>query len=291
MKKHLLIFFIIFTISCQRKDNSKIEYFESGNIRTKQIFDSSNKLIKSIEYYDTTKSGEYKVLSRKNDFDSVVFKYDNGMTFKTGKQTFKENKFGIWNLYDRQGNLREIREWFVIKGQSKINRVWFLNQKGDTLAWRKQDKIFDQKEFVDDTLEVRSSSYNKFCFLTKDTISISQYFYAYANCGSPLLREYNSRAKVVLGKEKYNFNSDFSNDKEVKVDTFYNAEIDKLHKVSFPNFNLKYVTAFSGKFKTPGPKILRGYMAEYTDAYIGENGKKCKAETRVYFEKKIYVKK
>ena len=125
MKKHLLIFFIIFTISCQQKDNSKIEYFESGNIRFKQIFDSSNKLIKSIEYYDKTESGEYKVLSRKNDYDSVIFKYDNGMTFKTGKQTSKENKFGIWKLYDRQGKLREIREWFVIKGQSKINRVWF----------------------------------------------------------------------------------------------------------------------------------------------------------------------
>ena len=192
-------------------------------------------------------------------------------------------------MYDRNSNLREIREWFVIQGNSRINRAWFLSKKGDTLAWRIENNIFTQKEFENDTLGFRNTIYNTFHFITKDTINISDYYFAFANCGSPKLRHYNSKVKIIVDNTN-SLNRDFSNLNSVELDTFYYARIDTIHKSDFNSYDLDKVVAFSGKYKTSGQKTIRGYLIEYTDEYPIENGVKAKAETKTYFEKIIYIK-
>ena len=242
-----------------------------------------------IEYYTDSPNLIFKKTVRKTDYDSVYYFYRSGNLFKKGKQTKQKQKFGNWNLYDKDSNLREIREWFTLKGSSQINRAWFLNRKGDTIAWRKEDKIFDQLEFVNDTLGFRNTNYNTFNFITKDTINIAEYYYAFANCGSPLLRDYSSKVKIIVDHSN-SLKKDFSNEKKVKLDTFYYAKIDTIHKLDFPGYDLEKVVAFSGKFKEPGQKIIRGYMIEYSGQFPVEKNIKGKAESRTYFEKKIYVK-
>jgi hypothetical protein len=250
---------------------------------------SDIKMNQTVEYYPDNS----KIIFKKNihfaEFDSVFYFYKNGLLFKKGKQ-FKDNQeFGIWYLYDKNSSLREIREWFVIDGKSQINRVWFLNKKGDTIAWRNEDNIFPQKEFRNDTLAFRNTTYNTFKFITKDTIKNSEYYLAFANCGSPQLREYNSKVKIVVDNTN-TLKKDFSNVTSIKLDTFYYAKIDRIHKVQFPGYDLEKVVAFSGKFKKTGKKTIRGYLIEYTDQYPIEKNKNVKAEVRTYFEKTIYVK-
>lgn len=197
----------------------------------------------------------------KPDFDSVYVYYDNGNIFKKGKQTKDGSVFGAWNYYDRDENLREIREWFIIDDTAKINRVWFLNSEGDTLALRSQDRIFDQEEFVNDTLDFRNSHYNFVNFITPDTIAVSEYYFAYATVGSPLLREYDWEILVVVNKPDQELKRDFSNINKIELDSFFNANKDTLHRVE-SDYDPKHIAAFSQKFITPGEKTIRGYIIE-----------------------------
>ena len=77
---------------------------------------------------------------------------------------------------------------------------------------------------------------------------------------------------------------DFSNTTSIKLDTFYYAKIDRIHKVQFPGYDLEKVVAFSGKFKKAGKKTIRGYLIEYTNQYPIAKNKKVKAEVKTYFE-------
>lgn len=269
MKNLLLIIFLVSTISsCTIDKNGKLPN-------------------ETLEYYPTDSNQIYRKLAKKTEFDSVFFYYKNGNIFKKGKSRKNGNPFGIWNLYSENSELREIREWFVINGQSRINRVWFLDKKGDTLAWRYQDSIFNQKEFINDTLGIRATNYNIIHF-NKDTLEFNEPIRAYAYLRSAVLEDKNSKTIVLIGKSKDNFNPDFSNENEVKLDTFYNLTIDKENQKWFKGVEQKYFTTFGYYFTTSGEKTLRGYMLEYA---IGKFENEIDSITsKTYFEKKIYVK-
>ncbi|MFC5195964.1 hypothetical protein ACFPH8_11535 [Bizionia hallyeonensis] len=102
MKRNLLIIFILsFTIiTC--KENS-----------------SSEKQNETIEFYKNNPNQIFKKIVHQANFDSVYILYNNGVLFKRGKQYKENQRFGIWELYDRNSKLREIREWFVIQGNLK----------------------------------------------------------------------------------------------------------------------------------------------------------------------------
>jgi hypothetical protein len=269
MKKRLLILFLVATIlSCTNKKTEKLTN-------------------ETLEFYSKKSNRVYRKLIKKTEFDSVFYYYKNGNIFKNGKSRKNGKPFGVWNLYSKNSKLREIREWFVIDGHSRINRVWFLNKKGDTISWRSQDSIFKQKEFINDTLGIRSTSYNVIHF-RKDTVELSESMKAIAYLGSPLIRDKNSQLLVLIGQSKNNFNSDFSNEKEVKLDTFYNLTIDKVNQKWFKNVEQKYFTTFGYYFENPGEKTIRGYMLEYA---VGNFEKEIDSFTsKTYFEKIIYVK-
>ncbi|MFC4722429.1 hypothetical protein ACFO5O_08850 [Geojedonia litorea] len=141
IKNSLIIFILTFTIIACKESSSE------------------TKLDESIEYYLNQPKVVFKKTIHYVDFDSVYYFYDNGLLFKKGKQFEENQKFGIWKLYDKDSDLREIREWFTIYGESQINRVWHLNKKGDTLAWRYQDSIYQQPEFINDTTSIRFTVY------------------------------------------------------------------------------------------------------------------------------------
>lgn len=289
MKSSIIVLIVILFFSCKSESNNKKYYYPSGNL--KQISFYANNNIDSLKsYYDSIKEVNYIKTIRKKNYDSVIFYYKNGNVFKTGKQTFNGLKFGNWTRYTIEGYKSDIREYFIVKDKSIINRRFYLNKKGDTTWYGRKFNTYDQIEFKSDTTESRNSIMIPFDFYQGDTISLNEPFAASVRCNSPLGREFNSQIIMFLAKENANFNKDFSNDKEVKLDTFLNLNFDKNNVGNFPEgTNKNYVVAFGRWFKTPGNKIIRGFMKEYW-TFPDENKDTLKAERKIYFEKMIYVK-
>ena len=292
MKETFSIIIILFLIiSCQENNTTITKLNDDGKIIEERIYDNNKNLLKIIEYYDRKPYTEYKITFKNKDFDSVVYKYDNGQIFKAGKLNLKSQVFGTWNLFDKNGNKREIREFFIYEGNPKLNRAWFLNTKGDTLAWREEDSIFKQKEFIHDTLAERSSSYIFFEF-NKDTIRLNEPIRGVAYCFSPQLRDYGSEIRVFLDTEREKFNDDFSNIDEILQQGYYNLERDTFNQKWFADVkkeNLKYIAVFGSWFDEPGPKLLRGYMEEYAIGPFKDSDFDS-IVSRTFFEKKVYVK-
>ncbi len=291
MKRTILIILLSFLIlNCKKESDDYNKYYKSNNIALKTFFDSKNKFTKSIQYYDTLGKLEYKIIYRKKEYDSIVYKYKNKITYKSGLQDFKGPKFGNWNRYTSDGLLSETREYFIIGKDYLLNRQWYFDKTGDTLWYANKFNRYNQKEFSNDTLDSRNSSMIRFDFYSKDTISITEPFAASVICNSPLLREYNSQIIMLLGKENQNFNKTFSNEKEVKLDTFYNLNLDKVNRKNFVKANPNYVAAFGRWFDKPGKKVLLGYMLEYYDRKPTTKDSSIRGERKVYFEKEIFVK-
>ena len=293
--KYILFIFLIFSLffACKRNNNEiSKEYFDSGNLKYIEFFDQDSTRVIS-RYYD---SKNQKIISNtyvKNDYDSIIYYYDNGEIFKEGKQNKLGLKFGNWNRYNKSGLLSDIREYFILKGKSILNRKFFLNKEGDTTWYGREFNRYDQDEFRADTMTSRNSTMNLFDFYhsNKDTIIIGEPFAASVRYNSPLARNYNSEIMMLLAKEKSNFNQDFSNEKNVVLDTFPNLKYDKVNQNNFQKgTSLEYVAVFGRWFDTPGKKILRGYVREYFEREPTKEDSIIKGETRVYFEKEIYVK-
>lgn len=291
MKVHktILICFSLVFLNC--KEN-KIETTlnEDGEIIEKKIYGEDNELSKTVEYYDRNPKQEYKITFKKKDFDSIIYFYDNGKVFKTGKRDLKSQLLGTWNLFDRDGHKREIREFVTYEGKAALNRAWFLSSEGDTLAWRDEDIVFNQKEFMYDTLAVRHTSYNFFKF-NKDTIRLNEPLRGVAYCFSPLLEEHGSKIRVIVDSENNRFNSDYSNEDDISVQVYSNLEIDTSNQKWFSNIkgrNLKYTAIFGDWFETTGPKTISGYMEEYALGPF-EDSDADSITSRTFFEKKIVV--
>ncbi|SDL84287.1 hypothetical protein SAMN04488034_1176 [Salinimicrobium catena] len=272
MKKILLLTLIVLIFACK---NSESEI-------------SNNQIEK--EFYADGKY-DYKLTFHKNEFDSIVYKYPDGKIYKTGKIK-NQNKIGNWLIYDSLNDLREIREYFIVNDSSYLNRVFHL-KNGDTLA-NKKSLITHQPEFIADTLNFNYTTYNFIKVLSKDTINLNEPFSAYAYNGSPTLRNLNSQILVLVGKEKNNINSDFSNLEEVKLDTFYNVNTDAINQPNFTGYDWKQVAVFGRWFKTPGEKTIRGYVLEYakgpfTDTILNKNNVDS-LTTKTYFERKVFIR-
>lgn len=173
----------------------------------------------------------------------------------------------------------------------RLNQKWYFNKDSDTVYYgSKEFNIYDQKEFLEDPNMVKRSIFVRFKFFPEgDTLNISEPFRAFAEDAFPFWKDKGSESYVVLAKEKYNFNIDFSNEHLTKCDTFFNLEHDKQNVQFFPNADKKHSIVFGRWFDTPGEKILRGYMVEYYKKSPLSSDNVAQEERRTYFEKKVYV--
>lgn len=273
MKNLLTIFILTFTIIACKEKSSDLNRNET------------------IEYYPNKPNVVFKKTVHLADFDSVYYFYDNGILFKKGKQYKENQKFGNWELYDRDSDLREVREWFTLNGKSKANRAWNLNKKGDTIAWRYQDSIYKQTEFINDTIPFRNTIYD-IIYFNKDTIKLNEPIRGFVEIGSSVIRDHPSNLRAFIAKDSTNY--DFSNEKEVKFAKFNDLTIDSINQKWAGEGTDFSKLAFIGlRYNSIGEKTLRGYYQEYAiGPFIDEDGLKVDSIIghKIYFEKKLYVK-
>lgn len=285
-----LIIISIVLVSC---NNQYKEFYDSGNLKTKYYL-KNNDTVKIEHFYDEKNLKILKEIKGFEECDSVKYFYKNNNIFKKGIVDKNGLKKGNWFRYTKEGYLSDVREYMIIKEESIINRKFYFTKEGDTAWYRQKFNLYNQKEFINDTLKLvsKNSDMTIFKFQSKDTISLSEPFAAYVSHYTPSLRKYNSESMVLMAKDKLNFNEYFSNENEVKLDTFRCVKYDKINRPNFETtgLELNYVVVFGRWFKTPGEKLLRGYMREYFEREPTEDDDSIKGEYRVYFEKEIYVK-
>jgi hypothetical protein len=214
----------------------------------------------TVEYYKN--KTEYIKVNHYQNFDSVFYYYRNGNIFKRGKRLNEKQKTGNWILYDKDGNQREIREWFPFKGGSRLNQIWHLNKTGDTLAWRSEDSIYKQKEFINDTVNRRATSYDYISF-NRDTLKLNEPIRGLVEIFSNLIIEHPANTRVLLAREENNYNYDFSNEKEVKLDTFYDLTKDTINQQWFKGAEFRNLVTFGQWYDSIGQKTIRGYYQQY----------------------------
>lgn len=287
-----LLFIILASCKNEQEDTT---YYSSNNLKSIKLFDQDT-LVRTVVFYDSIINVKFSEVIHKKTHDSIAYFYNNGQLHKTGIRTKRGDIFGKWHFYTREGFLSETREYIVLDNMDsrgvKLNQIWFYNQEGDTMYYGNNDfNVYDQYEFRENSTRFKESIFVNFDFTPEgDTLSISEPFKALAEDGHPLWKHKNSESYVVLGKENNNFNSDFSNERQVKADTFFCLEKDIQNRKNFSQFNQRNTVAFGRWFDTPGRKVIRGYMVEkYTnnkmqkDSILGES-------RRTYFEKILYVK-
>lgn len=275
MKNLLIIFILTFTIIACKQNSTE------------------SKRNETIDYYPNNPKVIFKKTVHLADFDSVYYFYDNGILFKKGKQYKENQKFGNWELYDRDSDLREIREWFTINGKSRANRAWNLNKEGDTIAWRHQDSIYKQAEFINDTIPFRNTIYD-IIFFNRDTVKLNEPIKGFVEIRSSVIRDQPSNIRAFIAKDSANYNYDFSNEKEVKLAKFNDLTIDSINqKWAGEGTDFSKLIFIGLYFDSVGEKNLRGYYQQYSFGPFekDENGHKIDSIIghKIYFERKIIV--
>lgn len=221
MKNHLTLFLIsLIIISCGNKHEK--EFFTSKNLKSEKFYDKNDNIIMTFVYYDLKNAIKKSIYFHNTNYDSVIHYRTNGNILCTGNQDESGKRYGKWDFYNSK-NLREnTREFYIIKGKEIVNQLWFYNKKGDTIFGAYTSNPNDQ---VEKAVIARFDYYDD-----NDTLSIAEPLRCIASQRLPLFMPNNSECYIVLAKEKYNFNRDFSNETKVKLDTFYCAEKDKVNK-------------------------------------------------------------
>ncbi|MBA3986404.1 MAG: hypothetical protein H0X63_07510 [Flavobacteriales bacterium] len=268
----LFISFLLLTFSCSDKN------YRNSNIAEKSQTDTI-----SVEYYNNNHARIKEIKLRNGTIEKF---YNNGNLFLRGQLDKGNQRIGKWNYYTKDGKLSETREYYVIDKRPYLNQNIYFSKDDEYWTTIKDDNfnVYDQKEFYGDTLYHNISYFAEFD-LGKDTININEPWRAVCYYYTPVFKDKNSEAIVVMGRTEHNYNKDFSNIQEIKTDTFYSLQKNVKNQRYFPDDDPNYTVVFGKWFKTPGKKILRGYLSEnYKDNTDGYK------EKRIFFEKSIYVK-
>ncbi|MDD7888277.1 hypothetical protein [Flavivirga sp. 57AJ16] len=250
------------------------EYFTNGKLKLVHNYKDNIKIDSSIYYYKIPVEKIMFINYWNNSSDTVLqIGYDiNGLKTNEGF-LLKKNENDLiavdkWKYFDKNGKLKSISEYKNIDGKGYLNQEWYFNNKGDTLFY--PSHYFD-------------------ILRNRDTFSFNYPFRAIATTKAPLFKNKKSQISVIVAKEGFNFNSDFSNEKEIEVDTFHNLTKDIKNQKWFLKESYPYTVAFGRKFETSGKKIVRGYILEYYEQEPDSNGIS-KEEHKKYFEIPIYIK-
>ncbi len=269
---YLYISILISLLSC--KDN-KEQHFDSNVERSSDTI--------YLEHYENNPEQIKEVRLRNGTIEKY---YDNGMLFLRGRLNNENQRAGEWSFFTKEGKLSETREYYIINKEPYLNQNIYFSKNDEYWTTIKEYNfnVYNQKDFYNDTLNYTKSYFAEFD-LGKDTININEPWRAVSYYYTPIYKDKNSEVIIVMGRTENNFNADFSNFPEVEKDTFYSLKKDVGNQRYFPDDDPNSTVVFGTWFKTPGKKILRGYLSEYY-----KDSKKRIQEKRIFFEKNLFVK-
>lgn len=262
----------IYNLRNGKLDGQFTTFYSNGNIKETHLYGFGKLKDSSVFYYRDYKNTIKEKRFYYNDSIKAILFDVEGRKHSSGLLLKDSLKIGKWNYYNENGFVEKIGEYILVKGEQYLNQVWLLNQNKDTLYGGGHYRI----DFA------------------KDTIGIDEPFQAVAYLYVPQFDKKSngkSESMLLLNKQNTLFNRDFSNERDVALDTFYNLNRDELNRPFFPNNNPNYTLVFGKWFNSPGEKKIKGYILEYFifDSPQGVDSI-YRLENKSYFDRTIYVK-
>lgn len=287
--RFLVLMFI--TISC----NNKKEYYENGSIskeynsvdgkidgvyreyypnqNLKKLCFYTNGILKDslVHYYDNKQNSIRSVdyFSDNNDTIKKVFFREDGSKIKIGHILQNRIMVGEWFFYHKNGIVSQKIEYLNIGNKEYVNQGWYYNEDGK--------EIEDSGNYI--TIETKS-----------DTVKIEEPLVFLFSLAKPYF-SYESDVYVCLPRNKLSdVKQDFSNIEKIPLDTFVSIKNEKIVN-DFYKYNRQ--VSFGLTFSEEGDINIRGF---FTEKYPNNGGynidKKHEIiERKIYFNKKIYVRK
>ncbi len=172
------------------------------------------------------------------------------------------NKIGIKKFKVADKNIKDsIVEYIKIDGNEYANQIWLISKTNDTIG----GNYFNS--YINDTTKLGEVTRLRFV-LTKPTI------------------DWASEMFVVLPYDDDELKSDFSNLREIKLDTFHSLKNDEIPHLELNELDLplNHITEFGLDYENPGKKRVRGIVVERGKKYNK------KYERRLFFDESLYIK-
>jgi hypothetical protein len=232
-------------------------FYENGELQSEANY--AQGLIQGLSVYYHKPEHKFSKSEMLFRNDTAYYRWDYDKSGKLVEEgSLEENsKTGKWIYYDIEENYtKTIREVFYLNDKSHLNQTWELNRQGDTIGG------------------------NYYEFIAENPLDLSNQVVRFRIDRLPYFE--NSELYVCIRrKESEPFNSDFSNEKRIMLDTIANLVI------GHEKTNTDEIVV-DLKYETPGKKLLRGYLLEKKSQAEGET---LDFVTRkIYFEKEIYIK-
>lgn len=274
------------------EDYPKKSYFKNGNIKRIEFYSNEEKDSTYI-FYDLSD----KIIRTKFHIhsDSVYQKtyYKNGSLFKKGWLLNIGNgtKFpiGKWYYYNKNEELSDIRQYMIVRGESILNQIWFLNEKGDTVVIGDEKfNSYEQKTFVSQKIKNLESDYLFLKYLKNDTLKVGEAFtLLLMNMGA----SEKSFSKVFIEGRK-ELKEDFSNEFSLELHEYNNLSVDTINQKWFKTLSPFYddVVLFGVIPPEIGKNTLKGYMLELINDTLANGKIKERIKNKTYFKIPLYVK-
>lgn len=129
MRKILILFIFILTLSCKQSDEMTTEYDKNGKIISK-IYGNPEESLDSIIYFKNGVIDSKMIAISSNTLSFYVKYYDDYGNLKSEGFTFDKIKIGKWKFYDSKTKNVKIVEFKNICGVEYPNQEWNYNNKG-----------------------------------------------------------------------------------------------------------------------------------------------------------------
>ena len=257
-KTKILLLLSLTFLSCN--EEVKKSYYQSGNPKQFDFYNSQEILDSSIIYYDHYKHPVKKKLYLSDSTSYVKNCSLEGITTSEGLLNKQSNRIGKWRIFTK--DTVKIFEYKNIRGEEYLNQSWIKNSQDDTISG------------------------NYYLLQTKDTLNVNEFVTLRFLLKRPII-SFNSELLLFLPKGNEKFSSDFSNENKIEVDTILSLKHDPLnnHLIDRP---LNHMLMVNIEFTNPGIKQIRGILKETEE--INFNDSTVIKERNIYFDKTFVVR-
>jgi hypothetical protein len=279
-KKKCICYLVIFTlISCQKNQIVK-EYYSSGELSLELEID--NDKLKNGYYKEFYKSGQLKKIANYNSdilVDTIIGYFESGkiqykqFRTKVGDSCYKYKEDGSSFMKGKIEDNVMSGWWKVTNVQNDMTTMNELISIPENTVYVNQSITYKNEDIVDSLSTYYDIKVND--TIIRNVVSDIEFEY-YSPSSVSKDEKISSSVNFYFSR---NFNKNFTNKKQVKVDSLTLKSFRLKTNITFPRI---------------GKNFIRGYFLEYESKITGYSKDSSDvnmelSENKVYFEREVFV--